>query len=108
VLACRPVVTSTLCPAIEYVRDAVVEVPPDDVRAYGDAILRLADDRVLYAQKRENCAAAGSQFYDPARAWGATLKRVLHLIGLLPGAVPAPSAISSSSAPTAREPAAAR
>jgi glycosyltransferase involved in cell wall biosynthesis len=84
VLADRPVITSTICPAIEYVRGACVEVPPDDVKAYGDAILRLADDKDFYEQKRQNCAAAGSQFYDPARGWGATFRRVLELIGVLP------------------------
>jgi glycosyltransferase involved in cell wall biosynthesis len=99
VLAGRPVITSTVCPAIEYVRDAVVEVPPDDVRAYGDAILRLVDDRRLYEEKRRNCAAAGGQFYDPARGWGTTLRRVLHLIGLLPAeAMPPPPAAASSNA----------
>jgi glycosyltransferase involved in cell wall biosynthesis len=83
VLACRPVITSASCPAIEYVRAAVVEVRPDDVKAYGDAMLRLADDRQFYEEKRQNCAAAGSQFYDPARSWGSTLRRVLQQIGLL-------------------------
>ena len=85
VLAERPVITSSSCPAIEYVRDACVEVPPDDVKGYGDAILRLADDADFYEQKRKSCAAAGAQFYDPARGWGATFRRVLEAIGLLPG-----------------------
>jgi glycosyltransferase involved in cell wall biosynthesis len=85
VLACRPVVTSRVCPALEYVREAVVEVPPDDTVAYGDAILRLADDPTLYANKVRGCTAATGQFYDPAQSWGAMLKNVLGLIGLLPG-----------------------
>ena len=41
VLSGRPVITSSVCPALDYVRDAVVEVPPDDVKGYGDAILKL-------------------------------------------------------------------
>lgn len=84
VLACRPVVTSRVCPALEYVREGVVEVPPDDARAYGDAILRLADDRMHYETKVRGCAASTGQFYDPANSWGATFRRVLKLIGLLP------------------------
>jgi glycosyltransferase involved in cell wall biosynthesis len=84
VLAARPVVTSRVCPAVEDVRDAVVEVPPDDARAYGDAILRLVDDRELYAAKVRGCAASTEQFYDPARGWGATLRKVLGLIGAVP------------------------
>jgi glycosyltransferase involved in cell wall biosynthesis len=91
VLAGRPVITSTICPAIEYVRGACVEVPPDDVRAYGDAILRLADDKDFYEQKRQNCAAAGSQFYDPVRGWGATFRRVLELIGVIPADAAGPA-----------------
>jgi len=84
VLACRPVVTSRMCPALEYVRDAVLEVPPDDVRAYGDAILRLAEDPGLYEAKVRGCAAATGQFYDPQQGWAATFRRALNLAGLLP------------------------
>ena len=84
VLACRPVVTSRVCPALEYVRDAVVEVPPDDVKAYGDAILRLAEDRGFYESKVRGCAAATGQFYDADRSWGGTLRRVLGMVGVLP------------------------
>ena len=54
-LATRPVVTSRICPAIRYVRGAVLEVPPDDVQAYGDALLKLADDRGFYEQTRQSC-----------------------------------------------------
>jgi glycosyltransferase involved in cell wall biosynthesis len=84
VLARRPVITSRMCPALEYVRDAVEEVPPDDVRAYGDAILRLAEDPGLYEAKVRGCAAATGQFYDPDQGWAATFRRALSLAGLLP------------------------
>ncbi|MBL8793596.1 MAG: glycosyltransferase family 4 protein [Planctomycetia bacterium] len=77
VLSGRPVITSSVCPALEYVRDAVLEVPPDDVAAYYDAILRLCDDESLYRAKCAGCAAAQPQFYDTARGWAAALKRVL-------------------------------
>jgi glycosyltransferase involved in cell wall biosynthesis len=88
VLATRPVITSPMCPAIEYVRSACVEVAPDDVKGYGDAILRLEQDSAFYEEKRKNCQAAGNQFYDPSKGWGATFKRVLEVIGLLPAATP--------------------
>ncbi|HSU69397.1 MAG TPA: glycosyltransferase family 4 protein [Tepidisphaeraceae bacterium] len=77
VLAGRPVITSNVCPAIEYVRDAVVEVPPNDVAAYQQAIERLHHDRELYEQKRRACGALQSQFYDPARGWAASLRRAI-------------------------------
>src|SRR5262249_49418243 len=77
VLAGRPVITSDVCPALDYVRDAVVEVAADDVQGYGDAILKLADGEALYRARRRGCAAAQPQFYDVKRGWGAALKRVL-------------------------------
>lgn len=83
VLAGRPVITSSVCPALSSVRDAVIEVPPDDVKAYGDAILNLCDDAALYEAKRRGCEAAQEQFYDSTRSWADTLKRVLAEVGAL-------------------------
>lgn len=81
VLAGRPVITSSVCPALEYVREAVVEVPPNDVRAYGDAILKLRDDAALYQAKRQGCTTVQAQFYDADRGWGAAVKRMLVALG---------------------------
>lgn len=77
VLAGKPVITSSVCPALEYVRQAVVEVPPDDAKAYGDAILRLRDDPAFYQSRIDGCATAQSQFYDPARGWAAAVKSLI-------------------------------
>jgi glycosyltransferase involved in cell wall biosynthesis len=81
ILSGRPVVTSDACPALEYVRDAVIEVPSDDVEAYGNAILLLCDDIELYEAKRIACLAVQSQFYDEERSWGAALKKSILLLG---------------------------
>ena len=75
VLAGRPVVTSSVCPALEYVRGAVLEVPPDDVAAYAEALLRLKVDPALYDAKRAATAGVRPMFYDPARGWSAALER---------------------------------
>lgn len=85
VLGGRPVITSSVCPALEYVRQAVVEVPPDDTRAYGDAILRLADDQEFYDSRVHGCHGAQEQFYDPARGWGSTLRKALAPLRMLRG-----------------------
>ncbi len=77
ILSGRPVVTSVVCPALCYVKEAVVEVPPNDVKAYGDAILDLYRDRELYEQKRSACQIVQEQFYDQSNGWGAALKSVL-------------------------------
>jgi glycogen synthase len=80
ILAGRPVITSTVCPAIEYVREAVVEVPPDDIAAYEAAILELYSNRELYDAKRSACASLQAQFYDYSRSWAAAFRRVLESI----------------------------
>ncbi|HYE18050.1 MAG TPA: glycosyltransferase family 4 protein [Tepidisphaeraceae bacterium] len=90
VLSGRPVITSNVCPALDYVRDAVVEVPPDDVDAYAAAILKLCDDRAFYDAKTAACIAAQGQFYDPARGWAATLKAAFRAAGLMPDAAQRP------------------
>ncbi len=77
VLAGRPVISSAVCPAIAYVQNAVVEVPPDDVQAYGDALIKLYRDRDFYDQKRQHCQAYTEQFYDTSHGWGASLKSIL-------------------------------
>jgi glycosyltransferase involved in cell wall biosynthesis len=77
VLSGRPVVTSDVCPALPYVRDAVVEVPPNDIAGYSNALVKLCDDYPFYEQKRQNCKALQKQFYDPSNGWGAALKSVL-------------------------------
>lgn len=80
ILSGRPVVTSVVCPALSYVEDAVVAVPPDDVQAYGDALLALYSDRQLYEQKRQACFIVQEQFYDTTKNWQAALKSVLLTI----------------------------
>lgn len=77
ILSDRPVVTSSVCPALNYVRPAVVEVQPNDVQGYGDALLKLCDDRAFYEAKRQGCTAVQKQFYSPSKSWGATLKSAL-------------------------------
>jgi glycogen synthase len=77
VLAGRPVITSSVCPALEYVREAIVEVPPDDVSAYHGAILRLLSDPELYDGKRRACVSLQEQFYDPEHSWATALKKAI-------------------------------
>ncbi len=78
ILANRPVVTSRICPAIQYVRGGVVEVPPDDVQAYGDALLRLASDRDFYESKRQSCRALQEPFYDFGNSLSTALWSILE------------------------------
>ena len=77
ILAGRPVITSAVCPALAYVGDAGIEVPPDSVEGYCEAILALSSDRDLYERKRCACKAVQRQFYDANNSWGAKLREVL-------------------------------
>jgi glycosyltransferase involved in cell wall biosynthesis len=79
ILAGRPVVTSHVCPAIRYVGDAAVVVPPDDVAAYAKALARLADDAAFYRQCADACVAMREQFFDEARGWGAALQKAVRI-----------------------------
>jgi len=77
VLANRPIITSSVCPALAYVQEAVVEVPPDDVEAYGDAILKLHDNYDLYEEKQQSCKKLQEPFYSDSRSWSEALKSIL-------------------------------
>jgi glycogen synthase len=78
ILAGRPVITSAVCPALEYVSSAVIEVPPDDVNGYLDAIIRLATDKNFYREKQSMCSALQKQFYDRSLSWQAALEKVIR------------------------------
>jgi glycosyltransferase involved in cell wall biosynthesis len=79
VLAGRPVITSAVCPALEYIRAAAVEVPPDDVGQYYKAIINFYDDAELYNQKQTSCATVQAQFYDLKNSWAEKLKIALNV-----------------------------
>jgi glycosyltransferase involved in cell wall biosynthesis len=81
VLAGRPVITSSVCPALEYVKQAVVEVPPDQWQGYADAIEKLRSDRAFYEAKRVATRAVRAQFYDPNRGWKHAVTEAIKLIG---------------------------
>ena len=78
VIAGKPVITSSVCPALEVVREAAVEVPPDDVHAYGDAILALRSDAALYAEKARACPAVRDMFFNSDQTFDRVLERVLR------------------------------
>ena len=84
ILSGRPLVTSSVCPALEYLADASVEAKPDDPESYREAILRLSSDPQLYERKQAACAGLQKQFYDPRNSWIAAMKDVLTRHALAP------------------------
>ena len=78
ILAERPLVTSAVCPALEYVRAATVEAIPDDVESYAQALFDLSTDRALYKAKQVACKKLQRQFYDESFGYAATLSGILR------------------------------
>jgi glycosyltransferase involved in cell wall biosynthesis len=94
ILANRPLITSPVCPALEDVREATVEVQPDNVDQYYQAILRLNDDVDFYSRKQTACAALQEPFYNHKNSWGTKIKEVLaHYVMI--SAVPGQNAINA-------------
>ena len=77
ILANRPLITSAVCPALEDVREATVEVQPDNVDQYYQAVLKLSDDPEFYSRKQAACAALQEPFYNLNNSWGTKIKEVL-------------------------------
>jgi glycosyltransferase involved in cell wall biosynthesis len=83
ILSGRPVITSDVCPAVEYLQGAVITVPPDDTRAYGDAILKMAEDAGSYRERCLACRHVGDHFFDRSRSWRTAFERALSALGLI-------------------------
>ena len=62
VLANRPFISSPVCPAVYSLSGRIV-VPPDDVAAYREALVRLADDPFLYRKKVRGLRAAPERLF---------------------------------------------
>src|SRR5262249_40493747 len=77
VLAGRPLITSSVVPALEILRPACVEAKPDNVDSYVKGILGLIDDPNLYRTLCKACPALQQQFYDREQGLRAVLKKIL-------------------------------
>jgi glycogen synthase len=77
ILAGRPLITSEVCPALEYIRDGAIEVAPNSVDGYHQALLLLSEDEQLYEAKREATLRLQHQFYDPKNSWYAAMRECL-------------------------------
>jgi len=79
-LAGRPVITSPVCPSLDFARESAIEVPHSDAGAFYDAIVRLTSDTELYDRLQSNCAWQARQFLDPDRAFYGAVKHVFTAI----------------------------
>jgi glycosyltransferase involved in cell wall biosynthesis len=90
-LAGRPVLTSEICPAVAYVRPAVLLHEPEDVEAYQRSIIALADDRQRYEDLQRRAAPMTRQFLDDEYSFAAALRHLLP--SLAAGRVPPSRAV---------------
>ena len=77
VCAGRPVITSSAVPALELLRSACLEVQPNDLEGYADAVIKLATDPVLYDTLQTACAPLSAQFFDRSLGLQAALDAVI-------------------------------
>jgi glycosyltransferase involved in cell wall biosynthesis len=75
-LAGRPFVSNPVVPGSEVLADACVIATTDDVASHADAVLRLALDFDLYAQKAEGARRTGRMFLDRAQGLTAGLRKI--------------------------------
>jgi glycosyltransferase involved in cell wall biosynthesis len=80
ILAGRPVITSEICPAIDYVKPCAIQVPAEDPDAYREAIISLADDPEYYENMTSNCERVGKQFLDPNNSFAYVFRYILESI----------------------------
>jgi glycosyltransferase involved in cell wall biosynthesis len=81
VLAGRPVIVSNKCPILADIQPAAIAVSADDIRGYADAILRLTEDRDLFAALAAGTRACQPRFFDTGRGYGAACERLFIRLG---------------------------
>jgi glycogen synthase len=78
VLARRPVVTSTVCPALQLVAPAAVEATADSPESYQTSIERLMDEPSFFLERVKAGASLRRTFFDPGNAWTAIAARLMN------------------------------
>jgi glycosyltransferase involved in cell wall biosynthesis len=95
-LAQRPVISSEVCPALEYVAGAARVVPPNDVDAYAQTILELADNEDAYRAIQAQAQLVSKRFLDERTSFASALRYTLSSVLSGRPVVPREIAISSS------------
>ncbi len=72
-----PVVTSAVCHAVFYLENSVLEVMPNDISAYAQAIEALMADPMLYKEKQEGCLKDAERFYQQENSWLSNAFKIL-------------------------------
>jgi glycosyltransferase involved in cell wall biosynthesis len=80
VLAGVPIITNSVVPAFEVLREACIEAETGNIASYVDAVLTLSGNPVLYARLVNACPRLAQQFYDRSQSYPAAVDRLLAYI----------------------------
>lgn len=80
ILSRRPVVASSICPAVHYVSEAVEIVPANDLRGYATSLRELSIDRDKLRRRAQACHSAGRRFVDRSYSFGTALDEVFSAL----------------------------
>jgi glycosyltransferase involved in cell wall biosynthesis len=84
ILANRPLIASAVCPAVEDLQGASIEVQPDNIDQYCQAILRLSGESEFYSHKQAACAALHEPFYNSENSWATKIKQAVSRYVIFP------------------------
>lgn len=85
VLAHRPLIVTSVCPAAEYFQACALEIPPNDADALAAAISRLKNDPALYERLVRGASDAEQPFYDRSQGWAASIEKICVALFGAPG-----------------------
>lgn len=80
ILLGRPVITNTVVPALEVIREACIEARTDDIESYANCIVRLAKCPVEYRRLTDSCAALRKEFFDTSKSLRTTLNSAFSVM----------------------------
>lgn len=77
ILLNRPIITSSIVPALETLKTAAIEAEPENIDSYVGAIRQLMTDKALFEQKQHACISLCEQFLDEKEGLTKTLENTL-------------------------------
>jgi glycogen synthase len=77
VLAHRPTICTSICPAKELLGEAIIEIAPGDIGGFVNAIEQLYYSDELYGKMVAASDSAAEKFYDSQYGWGQALQSAL-------------------------------
>ena len=80
ILLGRVIISSSIVPALELLREASIEARPDEVDCYVAAIQKLATDQILYEQLCAACLPLKEQFLDGKEGLTNILEKTLDTV----------------------------